>query len=178
MLSCRWLWAGCCKPTQGLSLYHPHKKARIIAWRDENVSIKEICRRSSRAKLSVMAPLAAARKFPDNVVPPTKPKSGRPRKTSKGTDALLRREVRKEPCLTARQLKEIHQDLLSDVSVRCIQHRLQKDLQLPSRRAANKPLLNARMKKQRLEFAHQYKHWTCDDWKKVMWSNESTFKCI
>ncbi|KAG0717317.1 Activating signal cointegrator 1 complex subunit 3 [Chionoecetes opilio] len=56
----------------------------------------------------------------------------------------------------------------------------QRDLQLPCRRAARKPLLMDRMKKARLDFAKKYIHWTADDWKKVMWSCGHvviTFKC-
>ena len=36
-----------------------------------------------------------------------------------------------------------------------------------------KPLLTARHKKQRLEFARKYQHWTIDDWKRVVWSDET-----
>lgn len=152
---------------------HAHmneENARILAWRQEKVPIKEICRRTGQAKSTVMLLLAAARDLPPNVVPPRKPYPGCPRKTSKATDHLLVRELHKNPCLTASQLKTSHPTLLKDVSIRCIQRCLQKDLPLPIRRAACKPLLTDRMKKARLNFAKKYIHWTADDWKKVMWS--------
>ena len=44
-----------------------------------------------------------------------------------------------------------------------------------ARKPLKKPLLNQRMRKQRLEFCHQYKYWTIADWEKVMFSDESTF---
>lgn len=160
---------------------HAHmneENARILAWRQEKVPIKEICRRTGQAKSTVMLLLAAARDLPPNVVPPRKPYPGCPRKTSKATDHLLVRELHKNPCLTASQLKTSHPTLLKDVSIRCIQRCLQKDLPLPIRRAACKPLLTDRMKKARLNFAKKYIHWTADDWKKVMWSDESPFQCI
>ncbi|KAG0718856.1 Inhibitor of growth protein 5 [Chionoecetes opilio] len=75
-----------------------------------------------------------------------------------------------EQYLETSRLKKSNPTLLKDASIRCIQHRLQRDLQLPCRRAARKPLLMDRMKKARLDFAKKYIHWTADDWKKVMWS--------
>ena len=111
-----------------------------------------------------------------NVVPVHKYKGGRQRKTSNATHCLLKRELKKDPRLTASQLKGSHPDLLSNVSVRTIQYRLQKDLGLPSRTAAKKPLINDRMKKQRLVFAKKRAHWTPTQWRKVMFSDESTFQ--
>ena len=89
---------------------------------------------------------------------------------------LLTIELKKDPQLTASQLKGLHLDLLSNVRVRTIQHRLQKDLGLPSRTAAKKPHINDRMKEQRLAFAKKHAHWTPTQWKKVMFSDESTFQ--
>ena len=45
------------------------EKARILAWRQEKVSIKEICARSRRAKSTVMKLLASAKGLPFNKVP-------------------------------------------------------------------------------------------------------------
>lgn len=154
------------------------EKARILAWRQENVPIKEIVRRSGRSKSAIMSLLRAARGLPPDVCPDHKPIPGRPRKTTKATDNLLRREVKKNPRITGAQLKENHPKLLENVAVRTVMHRLQKDLKLPSRTAARKPLLTDRMRKARLAFAKKYGHWTKEDWSKVMWSDESTFQLI
>lgn len=86
--------------------------------------------------------------------------------------------MKADPGITALELKEKHPKLLQDVTVRTVQHRLQKDLKLPSRRAAKKPLLTDKMRKKRLQFCKNYRHWTSDDWKKVMFSDESTFRLI
>jgi transposase len=61
------------------------------------------------------------------------------------------------------------------VSVRTIRHRLQTELGLPARHAAKKPFLNERMRKKRIIFCQKYITWTADDWKKVLFSDESTF---
>ncbi len=51
-------------------------------------------------------------------------------------------------------------------------------LRLPSRVAAQKPLLTKKMKAKRLAFAKKHHHLTEEDWSKVMYSNESTFHCV
>ena len=45
------------------------EKARILAWRQEKVSIKEICACSGRAKSTVMNLLTSAKGLPPNKVP-------------------------------------------------------------------------------------------------------------
>ena len=83
-----------------------------------------------------MALLAAARDLPQDAIPATKSRFGRPPKTTKHKNHHLR----------ASELKEMHPDHLGNVSVRCIQQSLQKDLNIPSRRAASKPLLTPHMR--------------------------------
>ena len=45
------------------------EKARILAWKQEKVSIKEIYARSRRAKSTVMKLLASAKGLPPNKIP-------------------------------------------------------------------------------------------------------------
>ena len=71
-----------------------------------------------------------------------------------------------------------HVQLLQNVSVRTIQHRLQKDLKMPCRRAAKKPLLTKAMMKKRVSVCKKYMHWTIADRRKVMFSDESTFRLV
>ena len=37
-----------------------------------------------------------------------------------------------------------------------------------------KPGLTERMKMERLEFCHRHEHWTLEDWKNVIWSDETS----
>lgn len=110
--------------------------------------------------------------------PKPKPRSGRPRKTSSRTDSILKREVQTQPTISCKEIKMKHNILLRNVSVRTIQHRLQKDLGFPSRQAAKKPLLTLKMKKSRVNFCKEHKDWTENDWKKVLFSDESSFCTI
>jgi hypothetical protein len=87
----------------------------------------------------------------------------------------MRRILNVHPCLTAKQLKE-KVPALSAVSVRWIQKLCKVDLKMPSMKMATKPLLNQRMREQRLEFARAYGSWTVEQWKAVMFSDESHFE--
>ena len=108
-----------------------------------------------------MTLLAAARDLPQNVIPATKPQSGRPPKTSKHSDDddVRRQELCRNHHLDASELKEMHQDHLGNVSIRFIEHRPKKGLKISSQHAASKTLL-------------------IGGGKKVMWSDESTVQCI
>ena len=54
----------------------------------------------------------AAVGLPPNTIPERKKGSGRPRKTSKRTDAMLKREVMVSPTVTAGDLKAMHPHVL------------------------------------------------------------------
>ena len=70
-------------------------KARILAWRQENVPIKVICERSGRGKATIMRLLTAAKDHPNNTVPKHKFGGGRKKKTSPHTNSIIKPELQK-----------------------------------------------------------------------------------
>ncbi len=50
-----------------------------------------------------------------------------------------------------------------------------KQMIYSSRRPHRVPLLSAKNRKRRLQFAHAHQNWTIEDWKNVAWSDESRF---
>ena len=138
------------------------EKARILAWRQENVPIKVICEWSGRGKPTIMSLLAAAKDLPNNTVPKHKFGGGRKKKTSPNTDTIIKQELQKNPCLTALELQNLHPELLQHVKIRTVQHRLQTDLDLQSHKPTKKLLITERMKTKRLAFAKKYSHWTTE----------------
>lgn len=154
------------------------ERARVVALREEGVKINEISARTSRSKATVKRILAASKHLGDSQVPPPKPRPGRNKKTSERTDTLIRRSVTKDPFVTAIEIKKDYPELLREVSERTVRHRLHHDLNLRAHRAARKPTLTKEMKKKRLKFCAKYKDWTPDQWKKVIFSDESSFKCV
>jgi len=153
------------------------EKARILAFHEENVPVKEICRRTGKGKTAVYSLISRAKNLPPNEVPPRQSVPGRPRKTSPTTDKLIKRAVLKNPKITARQLKLAYPSILGNVAERTIQHRCQRDLKLHLRSATSKPVLTRKMRVARLNFAKKYKDFTIEDWRRVMWSDESIFQC-
>ncbi len=79
--------------------------------------------------------------------------------------------------MTADDLKENVPELPA-ISERSVQRHLQTTLGMPSRSAAQKPLLSLKVKKKRLAFCKAYKAWTEEDWANIMLSDESMFRCI
>ncbi len=57
-----------------------------------------------------------------------------------------------------------------------MQRGCEEKLNLPSQKMAKKPLLTWRMKDQRLAIAMKYQDWGFEEWKKVMFSDESHFE--
>ncbi|MPC18825.1 Transportin-3 [Portunus trituberculatus] len=128
------------------------EKSMIMALVGEGLSNREIGRKLRRSESAIRRTKKAAAVLGSGAVPERKKGTGRKRKTHPRTDKLLEREVKKDPFITAKELKEEHANVLGEVSVRTIQDRLQKHLKLPCRRTARKPLLTEKMKKQRLDF--------------------------
>ncbi len=87
----------------------------------------------------------------------------------------MKRHLNRGPTLSAKQLKVLVPALVS-LSIRSIQRLCAKNLNLPSRKMAAKPLLTQAMREKQLAFCQHYRNWTVDDWKKVMFSDESHFE--
>ena len=96
-------------------------------------------------------------------------------KVTEDTLRDMRTHLTKTPTLTARSLKRLVPGL-ANTSIRQIQDICLKKLNLPSRKMASKPVLTDKMREKRLALAHQYGHWTVDDWKKVLFSDEPHFE--
>jgi len=98
--------------------------------------------------------------------------SGRPRKLTERDERSLVSVVNKNRRAT---LTDIANSLPTKVSKNTVRRALHR-LRIFSRFAVIKPYLTARHKKARLEFAKKYLHWTADDWRKVVWTDESSFE--
>ncbi len=55
-------------------------------------------------------------------------------------------------------------------------HRTLKQMGYSSRRPHRVPLLSAKNRKRRLQFAQAHQHWTIEEWKNVAWSDEFRFQ--
>lgn len=101
--------------------------------------------------------------------------SGRPRKSSKRQDRLLKLIQLRDRGTTSAELAQEWQQAGVSASARTVRRRLLED-GLVSRRAAKKPLLSRKNIRDRLIFCKRYRDWTAEDWGKVIFSDESPFR--
>jgi transposase len=97
---------------------------------------------------------------------------GRPRKTSNAFDRWLVRAALTE---TSLPLKEFHSITNIPVSEQTVRRRLREN-GIRKWRALKRPLLNKEQARKRLEWAKAHRHWTVEDWAKVVWSDESAIQ--
>lgn len=126
------------------------EKSRALTLLEKGNSVFDVARDLVVSKKTIYQLKRSAILLPPGMVPQRKSGSGAPKKTSSRADKLLKREVMSNKSITAIELKSKYPELLHNVATRTIRHRLQKDLGLPSCRAAKKPLLTAAMEKKDL----------------------------
>jgi transposase len=98
---------------------------------------------------------------------------GRSRKLSSRQESAITRFVTSGKLVTAvdarNYLENADLAIVSSCTVRRVLHR--SGLKAQIRR--KKPLLTPRHRRLRLDFAKKYKSWNMDDWKRVIWSDET-----
>ena len=154
------------------------ERARILALREGGMLIKDIVTATGRSKSCIMTLLRLARHLEPGQLPPIKRRPGRRPVVSMRTWKLVKLDLLRNPFMTAFEAKENHPILLQGVSVRTIARHMRMTLRMPCRRAARKPLITNKMRAKRLKFCKKYMHWTPAMWRKVLFSDESTFKVI
>lgn len=97
----------------------------------------------------------------------------RPRITTKRQDQIIVRESKKFPHKSAREIKlAVFPENEPGPSIDTIKRRL-REAGLFGRVCRKKPLLSEKNRKKRLEFAKKYRDWTVEQWKKVLFSDET-----
>ena len=104
--------------------------------------------------------------------PEDAPRSGRPRKTDALADAAIVRASEIDPFASNRAIRN---KLVLPVSPSTIGRRLD-DAGLPSYFAAMKRHYTDEQRRARLSFANGYKHWTSEDWERVIFGDEVTIE--
>ncbi len=133
------------KPNKGVKMLSPVEKARILSWREEGVSVDVIAERLGRHQSAIFRLLNKAKNLPPLQSPERKKGSGRPKKIPGHALKILERFVKKNPLATAGDIKQQVPEV-SSISVRHINWLILKKLKMPSRIAAQKPLLTKKMK--------------------------------
>uniref|UniRef100_A0A914YUJ1 Transposase n=1 Tax=Panagrolaimus superbus TaxID=310955 RepID=A0A914YUJ1_9BILA len=104
-----------------------------------------------------------------------KPRSGRPKKTTCRIDKAIVRKSVADPRKNAGEIaNEINEEHCISISYKTAGRRL-SDAGLNGRVPVKKPLISTKNRAARLRFAREHQHWTVEQWKKVLWSDESKF---
>jgi transposase len=149
----------------------PRKRAAIIALSKTGMNYKDIAGEYGISKSGVGH---IVKRFKDTGRADIKKRSGRPKVTTSADDRFIKRCVTVNPFISSNDIKQELPFLRCHS--RTISRRLSDKFGLKSRRAAKKPLLTAIQRKNRLNFCTKYKNWTTDMWRKVTFSDESTFQ--
>lgn len=148
------------------------KRARneIVAYHEQGLNITQI---ATKLGISTSTVHRWLMRHAADLTLETVPKPGRPRKTTKETDVLIRDKIREEGFKSANEIKsELNLDHLHPDTIR---NRF-KEFGLKYRSVAVTPMLTPNHKEKRLAFAIKYRHWASEDWHKVVFSDEKIFR--
>ena len=147
-------------------------KGQIVILRKEGISYGCIAKKIKVPKSTV---IDVWKKYLKSGSTDDKPRTGRPSSTTSRQDRVLTRMSLQDRYLTAPQLRLAWKETCDiSVSTSTVKSRL-ASAGLNGRIARRKPLLTAHHRQLRLQFAKKYKTWTKEDWKRVVWSDESKF---
>ncbi len=85
------------------------------------------------------------------------------------------RLVRDDRKATVTQITTRYNQGMQNTISECTTRRTLKQMGYSSRRPLRVPLLSAKNRKRRIQFAQAHQNWTIEDWKNVAWSDESRF---
>ncbi len=83
--------------------------------------------------------------------------------------------VRDDRKATVTQITTRYNQVMQNTISECTTHRTLKQMGYNSRRPHRVPLLSAKNRKRRLQFAQAHQNWTIENWNNVVWSDESRF---
>ena len=102
-------------------------------------------------------------------------KSGRPRKLTKREEKAVVRDVRSNRRLSSAELSgRIETSFNKKLSPSTVRYYLRRN-ELYGRAARLKPFISDRNRRVRVQWARDHAHWTVEDWKNVIWSDEKKF---
>ncbi|KAG1461961.1 hypothetical protein G6F56_005615 [Rhizopus delemar] len=145
------------------------QKVRIVDLYELGKTVKEIFEIMGIATSTVRY---IVKHFKDHGTVNQTKSSGRPRSFDEQADRVLKRAVVSDREVT---LEELQSSLPTEVSTATISRELH-NLCYSKRTAARKPFIKEKHRKDRFRFAREHKDWTLDQWRKVIWTDESSIE--
>jgi transposase len=150
------------------TFWSPKKRAIAVTLRKEGYTYRQVAERlGGNATFSAVRKLFM--KFNETQAVTDRPRTGRRRLTSKRDDRNL---VRMSLADRHKNAKELMADWGANCGVHTVRRRLVAS-GLKARIPRKKPLLNVLQRQKRLNWAKAHLNWTLDQWKNVLWSDES-----
>jgi transposase len=147
-------------------------KGKIIAYWEDGKSQREIARVVGLTQSTVSSIIKVYKQTGDIK---RRVGSGRVRKTSKRDDNVIVKISKQNPFMSARQISEnVASDYNLNVSHDTVDRRL-KEAGLPAFVARKKPFISNDNIAIRLQWCIDRKNWTVEQWKRVLWCDESPF---
>ena len=154
----------------------PRKRAKIVALSQHSkITIRKIGEQPKVSKSTVGRIVKLSKSGCDVTTPKRRGQCGRKRKATPKDDKMILRNSVRDP---TKNSKDLQRDLATagvNVDSSTVRRRL-----LQAGRKARRPLKNqlltAAMKKKRMKWAKKYNNWRKEDWRKVIFSDESHFE--
>ena len=103
---------------------------------------------------------------------------GRPSKLSENDICYATRLIGSGKAENAVQVAKSLQEITNQsISPQTVRNRM-KDIGMKAVVKKKRPLLSKRHRRERLDFAISHRDWTVEDWKKVVWSDETKINCL
>lgn len=144
-----------------------HERGLIIELRNAGIKSGRIAELLGMPRSTVSTVLTKWKKFGFNTTQKPKP---RPPKLSDRSVRDLARLVQGDRRLNLVSIAEsfgVHRNTIRTYM---------RQLGFGSRVAIRKPFLSFMHRKKRLAFARRYRHWTAEDWSKIIWTDECSFE--
>jgi len=146
------------------------KRDKMIKLRDKGLSYGQIAVKMSVSKATVYSVVQKWQKYGSTA---NIKRLSRNKKTTEREDRLIIQKIQQNPRQSIPKLNaELKKDYCIDVSDQTLRNRAHS-AGFKGRRPAKKPWLAKRHIKARLSFAKKYSKWTIEDWKRVIWSDET-----
>lgn len=149
------------------------KRSQIEILKKVGTSIRKIAQIVGVSKRGVETTL---HRFAETKSHCDRKRSGRPKKTSEADDRYIVKLCRRDRFKPPSEIRaEINESLAQTISVETVKRRLRRK-GFFGRIAVKKPLLKREHRQKRLAFARKHQNWTLEQWKSVLWSDESKFE--
>jgi transposase len=158
-----------------MELTREQKRVIAVTLKKEGVTNKEIAKKTGltiRGIQTINKRVKQTQSFKE------KPRTGRPGKITDRDKRLILRILKSKQAGTATEickvLKTSHKIEISRQTVA----RVLNSFGFSCRIKKKKPRLTVKHRKDRLHWAKEHEAWTTDDWRKVIWSDESKFNLL